>query len=99
VVCLVRGLPQEHFIDFRYSYHAGHGIAFFSHTGIAGGLRFIINKNHIPLERVIGFSFHGNADTALQNIDKFQKLMPMEVKIVKSIILEKKGKKQFPGLS
>jgi hypothetical protein len=28
---LFGGLPQEYFIDFRYSYLAGYGIAFFSH--------------------------------------------------------------------
>jgi hypothetical protein len=39
---LVREIHRKYLIVFRYSYHAGHGIAFSSLTGIAGGLRKII---------------------------------------------------------
>jgi hypothetical protein len=42
--CLVRGLPQEYFISLRYSNHAGHGIAFSSLPGIAGGLRYLFKR-------------------------------------------------------
>jgi hypothetical protein len=39
VAAFLRGLPQEYFIEL-----AGHGIAFFCHTGIAGGLPDTIIK-------------------------------------------------------
>jgi hypothetical protein len=42
----VREIPRKYLIVFGYSYHAGHGIAFSSLTGIAGGLRKIITNGY-----------------------------------------------------
>jgi hypothetical protein len=60
-----QGLPQEYIISFCYSNLSGHGIAFSSLTGIAGGF---INYNKK------WFSAAGNAKALYRRVEGFYTL-------------------------
>ncbi|MDR0495802.1 MAG: hypothetical protein LBG95_09290, partial [Treponema sp.] len=61
-----QGLSQEYFILFKYFHLAGHGIAFSSLTGIAGGLLKIIKNEDGLISDIHGYVINiaGTAQTS-----------------------------------